>query len=83
MDLDTDILKVHAPIKIKEIIAKHGIERVILAMPSASRPVKARLVRHLRDIGVEVYTLPSFAELVGDKDLSEQSVSAPFLGPKP
>lgn len=76
-------LKVHSPVKIKEIIAKQGIERVILAMPSASHPVKAKLVRNLSDIGVEVHAVPSFAEIAGNRDLRKSAVpfeTAALLG---
>ena len=75
-------LKVHSPLKIKELIERHGIKRVILAMPSVPRPVKAKIVRAMSEFKVEVHAVPSFAELAGDRDLrrSVPYESAALLG---
>lgn len=59
-------LRVHAPSKIKDLVADLAIDRVVLAMPSISRPVQARIIHGLRDVGCEVHALPSFADLVAD-----------------
>ncbi|SDE58197.1 NDP-sugar epimerase, includes UDP-GlcNAc-inverting 4,6-dehydratase FlaA1 and capsular polysaccharide biosynthesis protein EpsC [Salipiger thiooxidans] len=65
-------LRVHAPSAIKELIARKGIERVVLAMPSISQPQLARIAHRLRLIGCEVHALPSFAELVGERELKKR-----------
>lgn len=57
-------LKVYAPNDIEKIIAREGIERVILAMPSVSEFNRIRILRSLKDIGCEVLAVPSFAEMV-------------------
>jgi FlaA1/EpsC-like NDP-sugar epimerase len=59
-------LRVHSPVHIKDLVQRNDVDRVILAMPSAGRAVQARITRRLRDIGCEVQSLPSFAEMVAD-----------------
>ncbi|APZ52401.1 polysaccharide biosynthesis protein [Salipiger abyssi] len=65
-------LRVHAPSAIKDLIARKGIDRVVLAMPSISQPQLARIAHRLRAIGCEVHALPSFAELVGEGELRKR-----------
>ena len=62
-------LTVHASGNLKELIAARRVDRVVLAMPSISQPVRARITHRLRDIGCDVQALPSFAELLRDGDL--------------
>lgn len=62
-------LPVYSPKRIRDIIEKHAIEKVVLAMPSIGRPKQARIARHLESIGCTVVALPSFASLVGEGDL--------------
>ena len=61
-------LKVYASSQVQDLVQTMGIDRVVLAMPSASRPVQARITRRLREIGCEVQLLPSFADLVAQGD---------------
>lgn len=63
-------LPVYAPSKLSELIEKESIHRVVLAMPSSSQVVQARIAHKLRRLGVEVHSLPSFASLVGEGELS-------------
>ncbi|WP_090270553.1 nucleoside-diphosphate sugar epimerase/dehydratase [Thalassobius taeanensis] len=64
---------VHAPSRLKELIARKAINRVVLAMPSASPSVQSRIAMRLRAMGCEVHSLPSFAELICDRDLGKRS----------
>lgn len=76
-------LPVFPPVRIAELIREKEIDRVVLAMPSISRPKQARLVRRLEDLECEISTLPSFATLVGEGELADriQSVNATdYLG---
>ena len=59
-------LKVHAPTEIGRLVANHGIERIVLAMPSASGRVQAGIIRNISGFGCEVHALPSFADLVAN-----------------
>lgn len=63
-------LPVYAPSKLKELVARETVERVVLAMPTASQTVQARIAHKLRLLGCEVHSLPSFASLVSDGDIS-------------
>src|SRR6056297_924844 len=57
-------LRVHGADEIAALVPRHAIGRIILAMPSASEPARARLTRRLAKTGCEVHALPSFADLV-------------------
>ncbi|MGH1423121.1 MAG: polysaccharide biosynthesis protein [Pseudooceanicola sp.] len=65
-------LRVHSPVHIKELVQRNDIDRIVLAMPSAGRAVQARIARHLRDIGCEVQTLPSFAQMVAERNFDRK-----------
>lgn len=65
-------LPVYPPIRIEALIADQKIDRVVLAMPSISRPKQARLVRRLEGLNCEVSALPSFAALVGEGKLVDR-----------
>ena len=65
-------LVVHAQQRIPELVARHKIDRVVLAMPSVSRSVQQRIATRLRAMGCEVHALPSFADLVGKDELIRQ-----------
>jgi FlaA1/EpsC-like NDP-sugar epimerase len=64
---------VYAPSRLKELIAEKSVDRVVLAMPSATPGVQARIALRLRQMGCEVHSLPSFAELVKPGDLGKRS----------
>ncbi len=65
-------LQVHAPSQIKELITRLAIDRVVLAMPSLPQARQSRIALDLRELGCEVHALPSFAELVGQGEMSKQ-----------
>ncbi|SEN47714.1 NDP-sugar epimerase, includes UDP-GlcNAc-inverting 4,6-dehydratase FlaA1 and capsular polysaccharide biosynthesis protein EpsC [Loktanella fryxellensis] len=76
-------LTVYGPMAVEDLIRSHHIDRVLLAMPSASRPQQAQLSRRLEDLGVEVQAVPSFAQLTGRVPLLDQLqpvVPGRFLG---
>lgn len=65
---------VYASSRLKDLIAQKKANRVVLAMPTASPSVQAQIAHRLRGMGCEVHSLPSFAELITDADLSKRSV---------
>lgn len=76
-------LPVYSPARMGEIVEKYQAKRVVLAMPSISRPKQARIVRQLEETGCDVVALPSFASLVSDGDIinAAQPVSlSDYLG---
>ncbi|TGD67180.1 polysaccharide biosynthesis protein [Tabrizicola sp. WMC-M-20] len=58
-------IKVHPASQLERIVARHDVERVLLAMPSAAVARQATIVRDLLSRGLDVHALPSFAQLVG------------------
>lgn len=62
-------LPVYSPIQIESLVKKLYIDRVVLAMPSISKPKQARIARKLTEVGCDVSVLPSFASLVDDPDI--------------
>jgi FlaA1/EpsC-like NDP-sugar epimerase len=76
-------LPVFGGYQLDDVLSDVKPERVVLAMPSASRPVVARLEQRLLAKGIEVQVVPSFAQLIGtDVAQSVLSKAAPgaFLG---
>ena len=57
--------------QVERLIRKHGIGRILLAMPSLSAPKQAQISRRLQGLGVSVQSLPSFAQLIGTEQLIE------------
>lgn len=64
---------VYAPSRLKDLVANKSVDRVVLAMPSATPAIQARIAMRLREMGCEVHALPSFAELIQQKDLNKRS----------
>ncbi len=58
-------IEVHSPNRIAELIKRHKVDRVILAMPSISRPRQARIAGALNGLGVEIRTISSLDGLFG------------------
>ncbi len=60
-------VKVHSPDCIEDIIKKYGISRILLAVPSASRGTRAKLIERLEPLGLPVLTIPGMTDLVDGK----------------
>ena len=56
-------LKIHSPTRLHALIKDHGLNKVLLAMPSLSRERKRLLVDQLSHLGLEVLSIPSLAQL--------------------
>ncbi|UWR24059.1 polysaccharide biosynthesis protein [Sulfitobacter sp. S190] len=65
-------LPVYAPAKIAEVVESAKIDRVLLAVPSLSRPKQAKIAKRLEMMGLEVQMLPSFSQLIGDEALIDK-----------
>lgn len=63
---------------IEKVIARKGVTRVVLAMPSTKTAKQAKIAAKLRALGCDVETLPSYNELVTDKDLSKRYKPVPL-----
>lgn len=76
-------LPVYTPASISRIVQEKNIRRVLLAIPSLSQPKQARIAQRLQRMGLEVQTLPSFAQLIGEEPLVDKLTPvrpAQFLG---
>lgn len=62
-------LPVYPSNQIDTVASQKEVRRVLLAMPSVNAPKMARIARRLTDKGLEVQSLPSFAQLVGEEEL--------------
>jgi FlaA1/EpsC-like NDP-sugar epimerase len=56
-------LNIHSPTRLHALIKDHGLNKVLLAMPSLSRERKRLLVDQLSHLGLEVLSIPSLAQL--------------------
>lgn len=62
-------LPVFAPERVPDLLVSKEIDRVVMAMPSASRPVQARIEEKLRRLGCDVQRIPSFSDwLAGNRN---------------
>jgi len=76
-------LPVYTPARIARIAEEKRISRVLLAIPSLSQPKQAQIARRLQAMGLEVQSLPSFAQLIGEEPLLNKLTPvkpARFLG---
>ncbi len=65
-------LTVYSPLTIEALVKARNIDRVVLAMPAMAPPKQAQLSRRLRDLGLDVHTVPSFAQITGQSPITEQ-----------
>ncbi len=65
-------LPVYSPVRIAEIVAEKKIDRVLLAIPSQSHTKQMQIARRLQRMGLEVQSLPSFSQLIGEEALLEK-----------
>jgi len=78
-------LRVLSPEHIATITRNRNIDRVILSMPSASAPRLAQIARRLQALGLDVFAVPSFSQLIGTEALVDHLapiVPGKFLGRK-
>jgi len=57
-------LRVHATSEIRQLIARHKAQHIVLAMPNAPAATRNAITRRIGDLGCQVHDLPSFADLV-------------------
>jgi len=56
-------LKIHSPTRLRTLAIDHGVNKVLLAIPSLSRERKRHLVDQLSHLSLEVLSIPSLAQL--------------------
>ncbi|QYX56764.1 polysaccharide biosynthesis protein [Roseovarius sp. SCSIO 43702] len=60
-------MPVHAPDKIESLVALRGVELVLLALPSVSRPRRKEIIDRLEAVPVRFQTIPGMADLVSGR----------------
>ena len=60
-------LPVHRPSEINDLIARYGVEKILLAIPSASSDERKNLIQRLEPYPCEVLTIPGMKDLVDGK----------------
>lgn len=76
-------LKVYPPKRISELVSGELVDRIVIAMPSANVRTRTAISQKLRSLGCEVHSVPSFAELMVDGNITHKSVpvvASEFLG---
>lgn len=59
--------RVFPPDEIDSVVIKHGVTDILLALPSASRARRNRIVENLRSVPVHVRTLPGLDDLASGR----------------
>jgi FlaA1/EpsC-like NDP-sugar epimerase len=71
-------LKVHMPDQLPALVRTHGIDRILLAVPSSSRRRRREILTQLEPLGVHVQSVPDIEQLLTGKanlgDLREVDV---------
>lgn len=62
-------LKVYNPEHLQELIETQGVTHVLLAIPSADRSVRQKILKSLSEYSVHVKTVPSLPEIVSGEEL--------------
>jgi FlaA1/EpsC-like NDP-sugar epimerase len=60
-------LRVQAPNALEALVANGRIERVLVAMPSISRPLEETILKRLSTLSCDVQVLPSYVDLIAGK----------------
>ncbi|ALO33672.1 nucleoside-diphosphate sugar epimerase [Colwellia sp. MT41] len=65
-------LRVYCADEIPELIATNNVEKILLAMPSASRSRRKDVLSKIDSLGVQVLTIPGMADIVQGKTKLEE-----------
>lgn len=65
-------ITVFPPSKAKQLIQKHGIERVLLAIPNATKQERKQALDAFAGISIHVQTVPTMAEIVSGEASVDQ-----------
>ena len=60
-------IAVHGPDCLEELVRRRRIDRILLAMPSASRRRRREILTALEPLGVHVQSLPNLSDLISGK----------------
>jgi FlaA1/EpsC-like NDP-sugar epimerase len=60
-------IRVYGPEGLQDLVRRRRIDRILLAMPSASRRRRREILAQLEPLGVHVQSLPNLADLISGK----------------
>jgi len=79
-------IRVYAPEALPELVRRHQLERILLAIPSASRRRRREILTQVEPLGLHVQTMPNLQDLISGRahfdELREVDV-ADLLGRDP
>lgn len=64
-------LPVRSPAALPQLVEKHEIDRVLIAIPSISKTRQKELLRSMKDLPVEVQILPSYVDMMANGGLTD------------
>lgn len=64
-------LEVHLPTDLGKLVMRHGIQRLLIAVPDLPGTTQQAIAHSIRGLGIDVQVLPSYAELLAGKDISK------------
>jgi FlaA1/EpsC-like NDP-sugar epimerase len=70
--LSVDGVKVYRPTEIEAIIKQRSVDKVLLAIPSASFSERRKVLKRLESLPVQVQTVPSLRDIVSGSALIDQ-----------
>ncbi len=70
-------LPVFSGAHVGRVLDQYRVDRVILAMPSLSVHKQSLLSSRMAKLGLDVQTLPAFAQLIGEEELVDKLMPAP------
>jgi len=65
-------LEVCSPDKLEELVARHQVSCVLLAMPAAPRSQRSRIVGRLLALGLQVQSVPDLSDIVAGRAAVDQ-----------
>jgi len=79
-------LRVRPPSRLPQLVDRHHVDQIVVAIPSASAAVRRQLIESLERLGVPVKVLPTLTELVdGEVSLADirEITESDLLGREP
>ena len=64
---ELDGVAIHSPQLLPELISRHQVSQVLLAIPSLSRTQRRRIVQDIQQLGVSVLQVPSLEEITSGR----------------
>lgn len=64
-------LPVHHPGKLPELVRKHRIDQVLIAIPSITKARQKELVRIIENLSIEVQILPSYVDMMAGNSIQD------------